>query len=233
MKLHATCGTDIADVVLFSPELLPVDFDEQFASEPHELVERLRARGVLVTFPCNADGEYRLALFVNEPVPDALQNYCQLAQKIETLQIAGELWFSGGEFMFRDDRSIIEERPGMSTQLSIPAGTYFAEVFTTEIPDAVYEAWLHEQAGESAQRLWWVQTWFASVGIVALMVCVGCLFFGAREAVIATAVISAALLGIAWLLSRTASYARVQQARRDYGLAYPDFVVRLRSLANP
>lgn len=241
MKLNARGGTKSGNLVLFWPELLPADFDDRWDAEPNELLKELEAAGQIITidleawaqfFPNEVDGEYSLGLYIDEAIPDHLQNYCTLHSKVEGLQVAGVGYFAGLEFIFQNDRSLLDRQPRMGSPLQIPAGTYSGEVFGTEVPAEVYETWLREQAGESAQRLWWVQTWFASVGIVALMVFVGCLFFGTRTTVLATGTVSTVLLAIAWLLSRTASYRRVQQARRDYELAYPDFVVRLKSLAN-
>ena len=98
----------------------------------------------------------------------------------------------------------------------------------TDVPADVYETWLRDQAGSSAQQWWWIQTWLASTGVVALLIFVICLFIATREAVYVSLGASSFLLSIAWLMSRTAGYQRVQQARRDYHQAYPDFVVRLR-----
>jgi hypothetical protein len=228
MKFHASGGTHFGDLVLFWPEQLPTDFDELFAEDADDLIEQLRDAGKLLLLPSATNGEFHLALFVNEPIPQELENYCTLAAKHETLQVTGDGYFCGIEFMFRHDRSLLDKQPRMGTAVQVPAGTYFAEVFATDVPDDVYENWLREQAGEGAQRLWWVQTWFASVGIVALMVCVGCLFVGTRNAVIATAVVAAGLLAVAWLMAKTASYERVQQARREYVKNYPHYVIRLR-----
>jgi hypothetical protein len=239
MKLHARGGTKIGSLVLFWPELLPEDFDDRWDTEPNEVLKEVADAIYTIDleawaefFPNEVDGEYSLTLYIDEAVPEELRNYCTLYGKYEELRIAGEGFFSGLEFIFRHDRSLLDRQPRMGSPLQIPAGTYSGEVFKTEVPAEVYESWLREQAGEGAQRLWWVQTWFASIGIVALAVFVGCLFFGTRETVIVSSVVSAVLLGIGWIMSRTAGYRRVQQARREYAAAYPDFVVRLRTLAN-
>jgi hypothetical protein len=112
--------------------------------------------------------------------------------------------------------------------VQVPAGKYSAEFFMAEVPDSVYEDWIRTEAGESAQRWWWVQTWFAAVGVVAAIVCVVCLFVAARDLTLAAFASSAILLFMAWLMSLTTGYERVQQARREYAAEYPRFVVCLR-----
>src|SRR5687768_15704805 len=130
MKWSATGNTDTANIVLFWPESLPADFQRRFDTEPAGLVEELQAAGKLIWFPCDANGEHSLGLFVDEPVPDGLLNYCTLAGKVETLQVAGGGWFGGMEAMFRDDRSYLDRHPRKCSAVQIPAGEYFAEVFT-------------------------------------------------------------------------------------------------------
>jgi hypothetical protein len=231
MKCSAAGSTEIGFLVLFWPELLPADFDERDLSHPDELancIDGLQAAGKLIWFPDVPNGDHTLGLFVDEAPPEELQNYCTLSLKMESLQVAGDGWFGGLEAIFRADRSYLDRRPRKCSAVQIPAGEYLAELFVTEVPAAVYEDWIRREAGESAQRWWWVQTWFAAVGVVAAMVCVGCLFLAAQEIILATFAGSAMLLLIAWLMSLSPGYQRVQQARREYAAAYPNFVVRLR-----
>ncbi len=229
MKLTAAGGTKTGNLVLFWPEQLPADFEERFRAEPLEFVESLQGAGQLIWFPGEPNGDFSLAAFVNELVPDDLQSYCTLAQKIDGLQVAGTGWFGGLECLFREDPSFIDKHPRLCAPVLISAGTYFAEVFTTDVPDAVYEAWLLNQAGPAAMRLWSVQSWIASAGVVAFMVFVGCLFLATRPVMLTTLAGSLALLLFGWLLSRTTGFQRVQQARFAYQRTYPDYVLRLRS----
>lgn len=229
MKLHVTGGTNLQDLVLFWPELLPADFDHLPGEEADTTIERLRDAGQLIWLPTTKSGEFHLGLFVGDPVPELLASFCQLTTKVEALDVPGEGWFGGMEFLFREDRFLLDRYPRLCTAIAIPPGRYSAEVFRTEIPDDVYEFWLRDQAGAAAQRWWWLQTWIASLGVVALLVLVGCLFFGTRQLVYSSLVVAAVLLCIAWLMSCTAGYQRIQKARQEYCQAYPDYVVRLRT----
>ena len=231
MKCSATGSTEIGFLVLFWPELLPADFDERDLSHPDELancIDGLQAEGKLIWFPDVPNGEHTVGLFVDEAPREELLNYCTLSTKIESLQVAGEGWFGGLEAIFKIDRSYLDRHPRKCSGVQVPPGEYFAEVFMTEVPDSVYEDWIQTEAGFSAQRWWWVQTWFASLGVVAAMVCVVCLFVATQELTLAAFAGSAILLFIAWLMSLTPGYQRVQQARREYAAAYPKFVVHLR-----
>ena len=181
MKFSVTGSTERGSLVLFWPALLPADFEQRWAEEPAELGDELQTTGKVIWFSCDANGESSLGLFVDEPVPEGLQTFCTLSEKVEALQAAGEGWFCGAEAVFRDDRSYLDQHPRKGSAVQVPAGKYLAEVFTTEIPDSVYEDWIKTEAGSRAQQLWWIQTWFASTGIVAAMICVGCLFVGTQE----------------------------------------------------
>jgi hypothetical protein len=233
MKCAATGSTAIGFLVLFWPELLPDDFDERDLSDLDELancVDLLQADGKLIAFPDVSNGDYTAGIFVDEPPAEELLNYSTLLGKIDSLHAADEGWFGGLEAIYRVDRSYLDRHPRKCSAVHVPAGEYSAELFVTDVPDSVYEEWIERQAGGSAQRWWWMQTWFASLGIVAAMVCVVCLFAAAKEWTLATFAVSAVLLFIAWLMSLTPGYVRVQQARREYAATYPHFVVQLRSV---
>lgn len=229
MILHATGKTNIGNLALFWPASLPADFDERFEEEPDGSIEELRAEGKLILLSGEPNVEYGLGLFVDEQPAEELQKYCQLVEKIESLHVAGEGWFGGLELIFRDDRSFVEKHPRQIAALDVPPGTYFAEVYTTEVPDRVFEAWLVDQAGASAVKLWWIQTWVMAIGVVAFAIFVSCLFLATREAAQATFAVSIVLLLMAWLMSLPPGYRRVQKALRDYARAYPHYVICLKS----
>ncbi len=234
MKLHATGSTTSAELVLCWPQALPVDLDARLldpTAEPEEIVEELRNAGHLLFIPAHARGDHHLLLLLDEPIPAQLDAYCNLVTKCDALKIAGGGRFVGVELLF-DQRGLLlnqQATPGIDSPL--PAGEYFAELFTTDIPAEVYETWIRDQAGSTAQRWWWLQTWIASAGVVAFLIFVLCLFLAPRQSVYVTFGGSSFLLFIAWLMSRTESYRRVQRARQDYHEAYPEIVVRLRQVA--
>ena len=56
MKLHVTGGTNLQDLVLFWPELLPADFDHLPGEEADTTIERLRDAGQLIWLPTTKSG---------------------------------------------------------------------------------------------------------------------------------------------------------------------------------
>jgi hypothetical protein len=228
MRLAATGSTTMGAVVLFWPELLPVDIERQLSEEPEDIVIPLAEEGKLLLLEVSPGGDYTLGVFIGETIPSELESFCTLLAKRDEIDIAGPSWFAGIEHLSPDAAALAKLSRRKCNEVAIPAGTYSAEIFSATYPDHVYEDWLRNHAGASAQRWWWVQTWFASLGIVALLIFVGCLFFGTRQSVWVSLAVSAALLFIAWLMSRTAGYAKIQQARRSYAAEHPDFVLRLR-----
>ncbi|WP_254507048.1 hypothetical protein [Anatilimnocola floriformis] len=240
MRLSANGYTASGSLVLFWPEQLPADFNERWHDEPHELCEQLQAekRLLLISLdPCGAelypwdlDGDYTLGLFIDESIPAELEQLCTLEWKCEDLNVAGPTWFGGIEYLSRDIESLAILSRRKANEVVIPAGNYSAELFSAQYADHIYEDWLCEQAGESAQRWWWLQTWFASLGIVALLIFVGCLFFGTRQSVWISSSVAAALVSTGWLMTRTAGYQAIQRARQSYAGEHPHFVLRLKVL---
>jgi|GEM_PF-6660134 len=236
MRTSAIGATSSGSLALFWPEQLPADFDQRWVEEPNGLISQLEGEGKLLLIDVAAGGDYALAIFVEEAVPAELEPYCTLVTKHEKIDVSGPTWFGDIELLTRDMATLAKpkqlRRPKCS-ELAIPLGMYSAELFSAEYPSHVYEDWLSGLAGESEQRWWWVQTWFASLGIVMMMVFVGCLFFGTRPSVYISLGVSTVLLFIAWLMSRTSGYKKIQQARLSYAAAHPDFVIRLRKQGSP
>ena len=76
-------GTDVAEVAIFSLDALPQRLDR-------DTVARLEREGSLIRFNTGADGAYLLHAYVDEPVPDDLRKYCDIAdRKIATLNVSG------------------------------------------------------------------------------------------------------------------------------------------------
>ena len=227
MRLPATASTSSGSLVLFWPEQLPADFVERWLNEPHELLDQLEAEKQILLIDVELSGDYTLCIF-DDAIPFDLEQFCTLEGKYENLSVSGPTWFGGIEFLSRNVAALAKLSRRKANEIALPAGSYSAELFSAQYPDHVYEDWLCENAGASARQWWWIQTWFASLGIVALLIFVGCLFFGTRQTVWFSGAVSAAILIIAWLMSRTAGYEKIQQARRSYAAEHPNFVLRLK-----
>src|SRR5438067_4253166 len=126
MKLTARGGTDGAHMVLFWPATLPAGTDDALEDDPVALVERLKADGKLIRFPCDSDGQYTVAVFVRTPVPSDLLAVCKEPEHYLRLEVKGDGYFGGLEYLFQEDRSLLDRFPHMAEPIRIPDGTYTA-----------------------------------------------------------------------------------------------------------
>lgn len=229
MKFTATGGTDVANMVLFWPDNLPDDADEVIRDEPEPLIERLHDIGKLVQFPCDSDGEYTLSVFVNEELPEPLRSCCHQPQPMLRLIASGDGYFGGAEYMFKRDTTVLEQYSGMCGMISIPAGTYAATFCRIEIPDQLYEAWLLNQAGPGAKRMWELQTTLVALSIALVLAVFAAWLFVSWY--IWYGVIAAAAVSIvaAMAIARTAPYRAAVAARQEFKQAFPDYVLQLES----
>ena len=227
MKLTATGGTDGANIVLYWPDHLPDDADARLKDDPAELLEQLERDGKLVQFPCDGDGAYSLAVFVGEPPPAELMRYCKEAKRYDRLDLAGDGYFGGAEYVCKRDCAFREKYPQMSTRLPIPQGSYAATVSETELPDELEDAWVRDHAGPAAARL----SSLMGVLLGGVVVCAIAALVGLKvmswTAWFAVAAAGLALAASAWAVSRTPGYRAVAAAREEFERAYPSYVVRL------
>lgn len=227
MKFTATGGTDGANIVLFWPDNLPDDADEMLQEDPASLIERLHSVGKLVWFPCDGDGDYSLAAFIDEQPPAELLAYCRNEERLLRLVASGEGYFGGAEYMFKSDATLLEQYPSMCQRIEIPAGTYAARVYRTELPDNLDEDWLLEKAGPRAKRMWECQTTLVGLSIaLVLAVFVAWLLV---SWVIWYGLIGAATVSIlaAMGIAKSSPYRAAVAAREEFKKAYPDYVVQL------
>ncbi len=97
-------GTDVAEMALF-------DVDARPAARPDDATAAaLEASHRLARFPTGGDGGYLLHLYVDEPIPAALQRCCLVARgqpdSAERLRLNGRLGsklpFAGSSLNVRD-----------------------------------------------------------------------------------------------------------------------------------
>jgi hypothetical protein len=229
MKFTAKGGTDVAMIVLFWPDNLPDDADEMLEDDPAALIERMHSVGKLVAFPCDADGEYSVGVFLDEEIPPDLFSYCRDEQRMPRLIASGEGYFGGAEYVFKGDATLLEQYPSMCQPIEIPAGTFEACVYRTELPEDLHDSWLLEQAGPRAIRMWEWQTTLVGLSIsLVFAVFIAWLFVDWMiwyGIIIAAAVSIFAAMGIA----RTSSYKAVVAAREEFKRAFPSYVLKLES----
>lgn len=229
IKITARGATDGANIVLFWPDNLPIDGDEILERDPLGFVESLRDGHKLIWFPCDSDGDYTVAIFLNEALPGDLIPYCKEEECISALLVCGVGYFGGMEYMFKKDRRLLDRYPGMCEPVIIPAGTYTARVYQTHVPESVYEDWLESHAGCNAKRLWDMHatiTASAIVGVLVTLLAIGCVPWTVGCSMTA---IASTLVMVAVAISRTDGYKSVARAQDEFEKSYPAYVVHLES----
>lgn len=227
MKINAKGATDGANIVLFWPDNLPDDADDQLQDDPITLIEDLRDQGKLIWFSCEGDGEYTVAIFHREPIPDDLLKYCENEERYPTLHVNGGGYFGGMEYIFKRDSSFLDKYPHMCEPVAIPDGEYSANVYCTNVPEKLYETWIVENLGRSAKRWWDFHGYVAALAIAGVFASLVGLFVMSWTIwyVVMASTILAGLAAV--VMSRTETYKAVANAQREFEQLYPSYVVEL------
>jgi hypothetical protein len=227
MKLIATGGTDGATILLFWPDNFPEGADVEFKDDAYSAIERFRDEGKLIFFPCDGDGDYTLAVFWDSEVPTDLMGYCKSEQQYPMLHVRGTGYFGGGEYIFKDDSALLDKFPAMCQQINIPDGTYVARVYTTDVPESIYESWLLKEAGVGAKliaNLNGVIVALAFVGVLGSLISLCFVAWTLWFYIVATTL---TLVVLAVAISRTKGFKAVRRAKDAFEKEYPSFVVHL------
>ena len=226
-RITARGGTDGANVVLFWPDNLPDDADARLADDPIPLVAAMKQEGKLIWFPCDGDGVYSVAIYVRTDVPPEVRAVCRHADDYPALVVRGDGYFGGAEYLFKRDATMRDRFAGMCERVRIPAGTYAATVYETELPASLHDTWLRGRIGAGPVRLWKVRTAAAAGAIVCGVLAV----FGAvfMPVVLTLSLLAACVaLGLAaFALSRTRPLRSVAAATGEFEALYPSYVVHL------
>ena len=228
MRLTAQGGTDGATIVLFWPDNLPDDADRLLQEGPVELMERLDAEGKLVQFPCDGDGHYALAVIIGEELSPDLAAVAKEHKRYPALVAAGDGYFGGGEYCFKRDDALLRRYPHQAGKLPIPAGTYAATVYQTEVGDDVYAKWSVGRVGPAARRVERLRNVLVAAACAAVLATlVGlCAFPWVVKGI--TAGVAVGLVAAAAVVGRTESYKAVAAARDEFERLYPDYVLHLK-----
>jgi len=227
MIVTACGGTDAANIVLFWPDNLPDDGDTRLASDPIEFARALQKAGKLIWFPCDGDGGYSVAIYVDAAVPEELLAFCEEVETYPMVHVRSVGYFGGMEYMFKRDSRLALRYPGEFEKVSLPERAYAATVYCTDVPEIAYESWLKDRVGPSSKRLWELHAAIGCCSAISVIASLACIFFLSWRHwsyVVGTAV----LLSVsAILLSRTRAYKRFSAAQEEVARVYPTYVVQL------
>jgi hypothetical protein len=234
MRHIVEAGTDAAGVALFDPGALPEDFDLRMQDDPIGFLERLQQDGKAFYTETGGDGRYLLHAYVDEPIPSNLEDHLRDPITIERFSIlTGHLYFTGSEYAFRDDDSLLRRYPHMGGSLAVPAGEYRLTIRRAEYPPNHLEKLLRSETGAAAFLLHQSLGWFVILAIAAVPGLVFSYFAMARNEwlwyVVPAAVV---LLALPFLVVRLGPYREARDRFKAIGREHPNIVARLEKLAN-
>src|SRR5262245_5275268 len=229
MKHYVEGGTDAASMILFDPEALPDDYEKRCGSAFPALIEELQDSGSAYWLNTCSDGSYELLACEGEPLPSSLLHFASNPVVIERFRVpSGRVYFTGVEYAFRKDDSLLKKFPSMAGTFTIPPGVYRLTLFEMDYPEDYVEDQIRQQV---PPRLYW---WSQSMGcfvwplLLALVVTVLLIFYLPWPAGLVYALPSSgALILLLWGLFRLKPYRQAQEARRRVERQYPGFVAEL------
>jgi hypothetical protein len=227
VKAIASGGTDAASMVLFWPDNLPYETDDELKKDPIAFVEELRDQGKLIWFPCDGDGGYTVAIYEAGQVPEYLKEYCKTEEHIPGVVVKGEGYFGGMEYIFKLDSSFRDKYPHMCGRVELPQGTYSARIYSTDVPETTYKSWLLKEAGVKGKRYADVHGGIAACAVAGVLVSFIAAFVATRTVLFCIGAVAIAFIGAAVAMSYTKQYKSVAQAKDGFKKAYPDYVVSL------
>jgi hypothetical protein len=157
MRHIVEAGTDAASLLLFDPGVFPEDFDGRSLDDAVDVLRELTEAGTVRWIDTGGDGGYLLHAYVDEPVPSSLQPYLYDPITVEALPSpTGRLYFTGVEYVFRDDDRQLRKHPHMGGFFAVPPGVCRLTLWRTEYPEGFHEGFrdrLREQVSPWAFRL--------------------------------------------------------------------------------
>jgi hypothetical protein len=227
MKLTAQGVTDGATMVLFWPAHLPENADEQLQNDPMGLFEKLAAEGKLIQFPCEGDGDYGLAVYLNESIPEQVLLKCKEDVTIPRLIAKGDAYFNGGEYVFKHDRSYFDKYPQMDQPLRLPDGIYQATVYLSEDSSDDSVRWLRQRLSPQDRAVESARVCLFLLLIVSFLVGVVSLFAASWPVAGGIWAVFAVLVLLFSLLTRSPAVKRVQEAQLERNREFPAYLVQL------
>jgi hypothetical protein len=155
MRYTIEAGTDAASLLLFDPRALPAGFERLFQDDAGEILDRLTRSGQAFWINTDGDGSYLLHAYVDVPIPAELWAYVRDPEAVTDFQVpSGQLFLTGAEYAFREDRGFLDKHPHMGSSVTIRPGGYHLTVYRTAYPDGLLESRFCESVSPWEYRLW-------------------------------------------------------------------------------
>ncbi|HEX8437111.1 hypothetical protein [Archangium sp.] len=232
MQRSLSAGTDAAGLCLFDPIALPANFDGRLREDAAEALEELAAVGRLYWWDTGADGSYTLGLWVDEAMPPDLRQYARPLAQLPTFQVpGGRLYFTGIEYVFREDDAFLKKHPHMGHAADVPSGVYGFELYELEYPKGHDEEMLNRRLTPEERRVDAAMEIIQPVGVMLLIVATVLLFvLGPGSWATRVLPVAAVVLLVMRVSTRLPAYRRVAQVRRSMALEQPGYALVLRRI---
>lgn len=229
MKHLVEAGTDAASLLLFDPGALPEDFDVRARGDPAELLQELSEAGRAWWMQTGADGAYLLHAYVNERVPESLQPYLREPITVDPFLVpTGQVYFTGAEYGFRDDDSLLRRYPHMGGHFTLAAGTYHMTLWRTEYPDGLTEDLLREQVPPLTYLLHQSMGWFVFGAIIGGIGLLGTVWRGLLNPWFWYLLpLWLLLIGLPFFVARTRPYREASERFREIEKEFPSIVAKM------
>jgi hypothetical protein len=223
-------GTDVAQLIVFDPAVLPDDYERQPANQS-KTVRDLHDAERLFYLETGADGGYLFHVFVDEPLPEYLHQFIREPRTQNHFDArSGRIYFSGLEYAFRSDDSRLRKHPHMGGHIEVRPGRYSLTMFRTEYPEDMMESELRRKVDSRAFRLH--QNMGCLIGMAVLASILGATaLLNLGISIISMSALSLAglLISIPFIVPRLPSYRKAERIWQDVQRQYPSLVAQFQS----
>ena len=228
MRHIIEAGTDGGSLVLFDPGALPADYDAK-RRDPGEVLDRLHAAGTLFRINTEGDGGYLLHAHVDEDLPDDVRPSGRDPAVVEALPVpSGRLYFTGAEYVFREDDARLARYPHMGGRIDLAPGTYRLTLYRTAFPDGADDALFRRRASPAGVRLHAALNGLAAFTVFSVFVALVALFAVTWRAWLVTAVpVIAAEVALLVALRRLPAFRAADAIWDEVQREFPSYVAVL------
>jgi hypothetical protein len=226
-------GTDVAQLIVFDPAVLPDAYDRQ-STQQMEVVRALHNAERIFYLETGSDGGYLFHVFVDEPIPEYLQPFLREPRTQSNFDApSGRIFFSGLEYAFRSDDSRLRKHPHMGGHIEVRAGRYSLTMFRTEYPDEMMKDELQRKVDPRAFRLHQNMGFFIGIALLAAVVAVGTLFsLGTSTTSLFAVSVAGLFVAVPFIVSRLPSYRKTDGIWQDVVRQYPSLVAKFQGDVN-
>lgn len=227
MRIDVEGGTDIASIQLFWPSRVTEDVQAKSFTERQSWIAEQSEAKQLIDFPCNSDGSYKVAIFIDEDPPEELAEHLVDGKELGRFETPGEsAWFGGFEGISSDPTS--GKHRNAVNPVEIPAGSYEARLSEFAPPPEFEDLWIQAQLGpEGLATRSRLDSLLGGGGLLGLLgVGIGIFSDWGLSAFVLIGV-ALVLFALAALANRGEGSEQIHQANKAYEDRFASYVLRL------